>query len=222
MVLMFLTFLVEKQEQALLGLVDGLMERLLAHRFRRESIDTAPFVEAVRQSTQALTTSVEGLVAKQAEVWAEALGEPERRAAAVYQQVQQQLTTALGQALDQTIDAYAKRLAALEQQSLQQATQLLQQLAAVASAVRDTGQQQQEALRQVAEGVASQASVLGKLQQDAANVVHLQAVLHQNLAALANASSFEEAVHSLTAAAHLLTARVSGQAGPRLHQGKAA
>ena len=222
MVLMFLTFLVEKQEQTLLGLVDGLMERLLAHRFRRDSIDTAPFVEAVRQSTQALATSVEGLVAKQAEVWAEALGEPERRAAAVYQQVQQQLTTALGQALDQTIDAYAKRLAALEQQSLQQATQLLQQLGAVASAVRDTGQQQQEALRQVAEGVASQASVLGKLQQDAANVVHLQAVLHQNLAALANASSFEEAVHSLTAAAHLLTARVSGQAGPRLHQGKAA
>jgi hypothetical protein len=222
MVLMFLTFLVEKQEQALLGLIDRLMERQLGHRFQRDSIDSAPFLEAVRQSTQALAASVEGLVVKQAQLWAEALGEPERRAAAAYQQVQQQLTAALGRALDETIDAYAKRLAALEQQSVQQSTHLLQQLAAVAAAVRDTGREQQEALRKVAEGVASQASVLGKLQEDAANVVHLQAVLHQNLAALASASSFEEAVHSLTAAVHLLTARAGGPGGPRLHERHAA
>jgi hypothetical protein len=50
----------------------------------------------------------------------------------------------------------------------------------------------------------------------------LQAVLHQNLAALASASSFEEAVHSLTAAAHLLTARVGGGSTLRISQGKAA
>jgi hypothetical protein len=45
-------------------------------------------------------------------------------------------------------------------------------------------------------------------------------VLHQNLAALASASNFEEAVHSLTAAVHLLTSR-AGAPAPRLH-GKAA
>jgi hypothetical protein len=222
MVLMFLSFLVEKQEQALLELVDGLVERQLGHRFQRQSADAAPFLEVVRQSSEALAVSVEGLVKKQADVWAAALGEPEKRVAAMYRQAQEQLTHALGQALDQTIEAYSQRLAALEQQSVAQVAALLQQLALVAAAVRDTGREQQESLRQVAEGVASQAATLTRLQEDAANVVHLQAVLHQNLAALASASAFEEAVHGLTAAAHLLTARAGGGNSLRISQGKAA
>ena len=44
---------------------------------------------------------------KQAELWAAALGEPEKRAATIYQQVQSQFTKALGQALEQTAEAYA-------------------------------------------------------------------------------------------------------------------
>jgi hypothetical protein len=49
--------------------------------------------------------------------------------------------------------------------------------------------------------------------------------LHQNLAALANASSFDQAVHSLTAAVHLLTSRTAAQSGgpaATLRLGKAA
>lgn len=223
MVLMFLTYLVEKQEQALLGLVDHMIEDQLAHRFQRGSVDSTPFLDVVRASTEALSVSVEGLVRKQAEVWAAALGDPERRAAAAYQQAQQTLAAALGQAMDQTIESYAQRLAGLEQQSLQQTAALMQQLAGVAGAIRETGREQQQSLQAVAQGIGQQANVLGKLQEDSANVVHLQAVLHQNLAALASASSFEEAVHSLTAAVHLLTARSGTPAGPRLSvQGKAA
>jgi hypothetical protein len=222
MVLMFLSFLVEKQEQGLLELVDSLVERQLGHRFKRESAEAAPFLEVVRQSSEALSATVEGLVRKQADVWAAALNEPERRVTTLYKQAQEQLTHALGQALDQTIEAYSQRLAALEQQTLSQTAGLLQQLALVGSAVRDTGREQQESLRKVAEGVSSQAATLTRLQEDAANVVHLQAVLHQNLAALANASAFEEAVHSLTAAVHLLTARVGGGSSLRISQGKAA
>jgi hypothetical protein len=49
--------------------------------------------------------------------------------------------------------------------------------------------------------------------------VHLQAVLHQNLAALAGSGAFEQTLHALTAAVHLLTARAAGtppaQVGPR-------
>jgi len=68
----------------------------------------------------------------------------------------------------------------------------MQQLAGLAVAVRDTGREQQQALVRVAESISGQAAVLGKLQADEANLVHLQAVLHQNLAALASASNFEE------------------------------
>lgn len=225
MVLMFISYLIEKQEQAVLALVDTIIDRQLGHRFSREQADASPFLGIVQQSSQALAASVEGLVARQADVWAKALGAADQRVVGVYQQAQQQLTDALGQALDRTIEAYAQRLAALEQQSLAQSAQLLQQLANLAAAVRDTGREQQESLKQVAQGVSGQAAVLGKLQEDAANVVHLQAVLHQNLAALAGTNAFEDAVHSLTAAVHLLTARVSGgtPTGPRLvTHGKAA
>ncbi len=226
MVLMFLTYLVDKQEQLVLGVVDEVVEEQLTHRFQRDGMDSAPFLAVVQASTRELSASVEGLVRKQAEVWAAALGEPERRAVAAYQQAQQTLAAALGQALDATAESFAQRLAAMEQQSIQQTATLLQQLTGIAEAIRETGRQQQESLQVVAQGIAQQATVLGKLQEDSANVVHLQAVLHQNLAALASASSFEETLHSLTAAVHLLTAR-AGQTtqplGPRLSpQGKAA
>ena len=89
----------------------------------------------------------------------------------------------------------------------------------------DTGREQQASLARVAEGIAGQTAVLGKLQEGESHLVHLQAVLHQNLAAIAGASAFEEAVHSLTAAVHLLTARAAGTpapGSPRFSQGKAA
>jgi hypothetical protein len=209
MACMFLTFLVERRELGLLEWVDGLVDRQLAHRFAAESVTGGPVVEVVQQSTAALTQAVEGLVARQAELWSGVLAEPERRAAETYQRMTEHLVAGLGRAMEQTLKVHEQRLAALEHQSGQATAQMLQQLAGVAMAVRETGQQQQQALARVAESIAGQARVLGKIQEDEANLVHLQAVLHQNLAALASASSFEEAVHSLTAAVHLLTSRAT-------------
>jgi biopolymer transport protein ExbB/TolQ len=209
MVCMFLTFLVERREQALLEEIDGLIDRQLAHRFQDESSSGGPVVQVVQQSSAALTHAVEGLVARQAELWAGMLAEPERRAAETYQRMTEQLIAGLGRAMQATLKMHEERLAVLEQQSVQGTAQLVQQLTGLAVAVRDTGREQQQSLTRVAEGIASQAGVLARIQADEANLVHLQAVLHQNLAALASASSFEEAVHSLTAAVHLLTTRVS-------------
>jgi hypothetical protein len=57
-------------------------------------------------------------------------------------------------------------------------------------------------------------------------LLHLQAGLQQNLAALAGAGAFEQMLHTLTAAIHLLTARAGAlpqtTAPPRLQSGKAA
>jgi hypothetical protein len=210
---MFLTFLVERREQALMEEVDGLVDRQLAHRFQSDTAAGGPVVEVVQQSTAALAQAVEGLVARQAELWAGVLAEPERRAAETYTRLSEHVAAGLRRAMEETLRTHEQRLAALEHQSVQGMTQLAQQLAGLAVAVRDTGREQQQALVRVAEGIAAQAGVLGKIQADEANLVHLQAVLHQNLAALASASSFEEAVHSLTAAVHLLTTRVGANHG---------
>ena len=82
-------------------------------------------------------------------------------------------------------------------------------MSALAAAVRDTGRDQQAALSRVADGVVAQASGLMRLQENEKHLLQLQAVLQQNLNALAGAGAFEQAVHSLSAAIHLLTGRVA-------------
>jgi hypothetical protein len=207
-----LTYLVERLEQGLLQEVDRLVDRHLAHRFQHDAGPSGSAVAVIQESTAALTRSVEGIVTRQAELWAGTLHEPERRAQATYQHMTEGLVAGVQQALERTLTLHEQRLAALEQQSLQGSAQLMQQLAGLAVAVRDTGREQQQSLVKVAEGIAAQAAILARIQEDEKNIVHLQAVLHQNLAALASASSFEEAVHSLTAAVHLLTSRAAAPA----------
>ncbi len=230
MITMFCSFLVERLEQTVLDAVDHHVDRQLAHRFVRSGSLAEPFVQAVQANTQALLAAMDQLVKRQAEVWAGALAEPERRATETYAQQQHHFAGALATGMEVALQAHAQRLAAAEQRSAETTTMLLQQIATLAHAVRDTGREQQTALVRVADSIAGQAAVLGRLQENENNLIHLQAVLHQNLAALASASNFEQAVHSLTAAAHLLTARAAGSAPagqpavhlPRLQTGKAA
>ncbi|MFO0928995.1 MAG: MotA/TolQ/ExbB proton channel family protein [Gemmataceae bacterium] len=222
MLLMFVTFLVERQEQALLELVDRLTEQWLGHRFARDAGNGGGATAVIQHGAQELAAAVEGILVKQAEVWSATLKAPEARAVDLLDRIQEKLTTALGQALDQTIDAYSQRLAALEERAVEQSTRLMTQIADMGAAIQQTGIDQQAALQKVVDRIGQQAELLAQLQKDTGTVANLQATLQSNLAALADANAFEEAVHSLTAAVHLLTARSGGTSGPRLARGQAA
>jgi biopolymer transport protein ExbB/TolQ len=207
MVTMFCSFLVERVEQGILESVDREVERQLAHRFQRIAGDAGPFVEALHQNTRVLLDATGQLVERQADVWGRAFAEYQRRAGEVHGEHQKQAAAALEAALERTLQTHAQRLAALEKQAIEQSTRLLEQLGALASVVRDNGRDQQGALARVGESLAAQVTALGGLQQGERHLLQLQAGLQQNLAALAGAGTFEQAVHSLTAAIHLLTAR---------------
>jgi hypothetical protein len=135
--------------------------------------------------------------------------------------LQERLTAALESALERTLETHSHRLAALEQQAVDGSAQWMERLVGLASAVRETGREQQTALAQVSQAVASLLEALAHLQDDDKHLRRLQETLNQNLAALAGAGTFEQALHSLTAAIHLLTARAapipgnSGRLGPR-------
>ena len=121
-------------------------------------------------------------------------------------------------ALERTLQTHAQRLSALEKQAVEQSSKLLENLAALAAAVRDTGREQQAALTRVGEMMAAQAMTLVQIQAGEQQLVQLQTVMHQNLSALAGAGAFEQAVHNLTAAVHLLTSRsLPLQVGGPLH-----
>src|SRR5262249_6598192 len=171
-------------------------------------------LDAVRQSTQLVLDTTTQLVQRQAELWANTLAEVERRSSASQAQQQQQLAAALELALSSSLEQHTQRLSAAEKQALEQTTALVQQMTALAGTVRDTGREQQAALVRVADSVGDQAAVLGQLQSGAQHLAQLQALLQQNLAALAQAGAFDQAVHSLTAAIHLLMSRAGGTGAP--------
>ena len=223
MITMFLSFLVERDEQGVLDAVDRTIDRCLAHRFQRIGARRRA-VRAGRAAEHAGDDRVDGPAGAEAGRGVGAnggrdgppLGRGPRRAARA---VRRRRGVGAG------TDAGNPRQAPGgpgRQDHASRRPSWCSRWPPLAAAVRDTGREQQAALVRVAEGVAAQAAVLGRLQEGETNLVHLQAVLHQNLAALASASSFEQAVHSLTAAAHLLTARTAAQSGGPAAAGPAA
>jgi hypothetical protein len=209
MITMFCSFLVERVEQGILETVDREVERQLAHRFMRIAGDSGPFVEALRQNTQVLLDATGQLVEKQAEVWAKALAENQRRVTEAATQQQGQLAGALEKALERTLQTHSQRLGSMEKQAVEHSARLFEQLSSLASVVRESGRDQQMALARAGESLAAQVATLGGLQKGEKHLIQLQAGLQQNLATLAGAGTFEQAVHSLTAAIHLLTARAT-------------
>jgi hypothetical protein len=214
MITMFCSFLVERTEQGFLEEVDRYAERELAHRFVRLAADSEPFVAVVKQNSQVLVDATEKLVERQAKVWLKSFTETEQRHAQLQAQSQDTLTSALAAALEKTLDSHARRMKELERQGMEQSSRILEQMTALAAAVRDTSREQQASLKGIADALASQTAALGSLQEQEQHLVHLQSLLQQNLQALAGSGAFEEAVHSLTAAIHLLTARAQGRVPP--------
>ncbi|MFL5241393.1 MAG: MotA/TolQ/ExbB proton channel family protein [Gemmataceae bacterium] len=205
MITMFCTFLVERTEQGTLEAVDRYTEQHLAHRFQRIPADSGPFVEIVRQNAQILVQATETLVRRQAELWAKTVEEADMRRAESDKVQQGILTKGLEAALENTLQHHQKRLMALEKQAEAQGAGMLDKLAGVAQAVHN----QQAAMSRIAESMAMHAETLARLQDSEHHLLQLQETLNRNLNLLAGAGSFEQAVHSLTAAVHLLTARAT-------------
>jgi biopolymer transport protein ExbB/TolQ len=204
MVTMFLSFLVERAEQGILDTVDRLADSQLAHRFERTGTPAG--------DASGMAHVAEQLVQRQAALWARAFEEAERRRAGLEGQHIERLTRALEAALERTQEAHTRRLAALEKQVLDHGAGLIERITAQAAAFTTATRDQQAALTRVADGVSAQAQVLARLQEGEKHLLRLQEAFHQNLTALAGAGTFEQAVHNLTAAIHLLTARSSGVA----------
>jgi biopolymer transport protein ExbB/TolQ len=206
MLTMFLSFVTERVEQAILDYVDHYSDVQLSHRFERTGAvgEGGEFVAVLRQQTDVLVRATERLVQQQASVWAQALTAAQKQWAEAGQRQQEQLAATLEKALDKTLVTHQARLAALEQHVDQQAAVL-----------QSAGLEHQEALARVTDAVAAQTEALANLLGSGQQLVRLQDALHHNLAALQGAGSFEQAVQALTAAIHLLTAKATPSvAGP--------
>ncbi len=75
-------------------------------------------------------------------------------------------------------------------------------------ALHKSAEEQAKSLQLLAHGIQSQAQALIGVQEGEANLIRLQESLNQNLSSLTNTGMFEQAVESLTAAVHLLSAKL--------------
>ncbi len=189
MILMFVNYLVERLEQGTLARVDRIAQAELAHRFERVGPASGEFVLALRHNTGVLVKTMEQLVERQTSLWAATVDQADRHWREGGQRAQQQLAAALETAMQKTLAVHAQCLLEVEKQNADRGRDLL------------------ASMNTLAERLADQLETLSRVQEGEAQLIRLQETLQQNLSALAGAGSFEQAVQSLTAAIHLLTAR---------------
>jgi biopolymer transport protein ExbB/TolQ len=214
MITMFCSFLVERAEQGALDAVDRYIDRELAHRFERTVATGNPLAESTQRHADLLVKATEALVTRQADAWAKAAQEADRKRIESETKVQDRVAAALETALERTIQSHAQRLNSMERQAQERGGALVKQMEGLAVALRD----QQAVVGRVTESLASQAKVIAQLQAGEAQLAELQASLDRNLEALASAGTFDQALQSLTAAIHLLTAR-AGEINPAARLG---
>jgi hypothetical protein len=202
MVLMFVTSLVERAEQAVLERVDAVAEAELGHRFSRAGA-------AADAGSERLLGTAESLVKRQAELWAQSLERVAVLGRDAAKEQHKQLSVSLEQALQTTLAKHTQRLADAETQMSVRQEKMLAAITHVAEILHATSQKQQQGLADLSQRLAQQTAALVQLQHGGGELTRLQEALAQNLNALAGAGAFEEAVQSLTAAIHLLTTRVA-------------
>ena len=177
MVLMFVSFLVERAAQSILLEVETFVGRELGCRFHADDPVIAPYLQAVRSLGETILSATEKLVRNQAGLWATSLAAMNDRHRETDEQASQRMLAILeamkGERLEQTasLQASSERIAAL-----------------------------QTHFAQVAE-------LLARIAGDEQRLVSGQERLAQNLQLLRETQGLDEAVQSLTAAAHLLTIR---------------
>jgi hypothetical protein len=220
MVTMFLSLIAERVEQGVLEGVDRFAEVQLAHRFERGGTDQSETTVALRRNTEVILQTTEKLVRQQAAVWANALGAAQQQWADAAGKQERLLAQTLEKALEKTLTTHQARLATVERQVEEKSSTLVGHMTALAKVLQDMARDHQTGMTKTTEALAAQTTALAKLQDDGKQLVRLQDGLHQNLAALQGAGAFEEAVQSLTAAIHLLTAKsgvgAAGQPNSRL------
>ncbi|MBM4069215.1 MAG: MotA/TolQ/ExbB proton channel family protein [Planctomycetes bacterium] len=222
MILMFLNYLVDRFEQRTLASVDAFVDDRLAHRFERTGPDADGASHAFRQNLQLMVKATEQLVEKQAAIWARSLQSAEKHWNEGAQREGEKLRAVMESAIERTLASHSQRLAEVEKQAVERSRALYEGLTALATVLRDTGREHQAAMAQVAERLAAQGDMLARLHEDDSQLTRLQDTLQRNLAALASAGTFEQAVESLTAAIHLLSARTGGSQAMGPRPGKAA
>lgn len=211
MACMFTSFLVEKSGEQILEKLDQWLDREISHRFIRVGTDQGPVMEILNRHIQELTQNSQSLVKTQVDLWGQAMEKLEQRQNDLAQTSMLVVKTGLEGALSSSLEIHRRSQAQQEEASSNLSRTLAGQMGLAAQAIREAGRDQHTAISTMLEGMSRQTAVLAELQHGEKHLVQLQRVLQENLQHLTQSGEFLEAVHCLTAAAHMLTSKVQGR-----------
>jgi len=201
MFLMFGQFFIDKAEAQLLTDVDSRANDMLTPRFPRDGSEQDPQLNGVRRMADAVISSVERTVERQAELWQQSISVSNERWEAVTSAGREQLEEAFGKALVKAMESHRKHMLAIEDGSAEQNRKHWLQVQHALEACAASNASQQLELRR-------QCDSLLQIVNGAGQVRQLEEALTRNLTSLSSSQHLQETLMNLTGAVNLLNARL--------------
>jgi hypothetical protein len=154
---------------------------------------------------QQVVATAERLVERQTELWQQTFANAQREWAQAMEGAGKRVDLALRDSLGD----FAERMAQVEEESAERVRQRWQQLQSALTEHALLMQAQQREL-------ARQGEIMTSVVQATGDVITLEKSLNDNLQTLAGAKNFEETVMSLSAAIHLMSARLVSSQSPHV------
>ena len=221
-VLMFAQFLTNRMETELLDAVDSRTTEQLVGTFQRDHLADTPQLATMQRMSEQIIRTTETLVHRQVELWSQSLEAVRGDWSAQTQRTSDELKQQIADTLSQAVQQHAALLHELEDDSRNRSHAIHRQLISSLNEQNEVLQLQQQKMTEHGE-------TLLKVVNTSGEVIQLEAALNQNLNALAGSRKFEDLVMSLSAAIHLLSARLGtaevtnlGNSGPATSKGQAA
>lgn len=205
-VLMFVMFAIDRLETQLLAQVDLRISETLTGRFQQVGGGHDPYLNSIGRMCQTVVEATETLVERQTELWRLSFTVAQQQWTQAIEGVGKQVQIALHETLHESLGGFAERMARVEGESSDRVQQRWDQLqSALVDHARLMQAQQRELMRQ--------GEIMTEVVEATGEVITLEKSLNENLKTLAGAKNFEETVMSLSAAIHLMSARLgsSGQ-----------
>jgi biopolymer transport protein ExbB/TolQ len=197
--MMFCLFLCERTERGILHTIDRRVERELLHRFEVMDASMEPYLAALEATNNAQLGAMDAALERQLKIWSEAF-----HVLAAKSEQQHASNTALW---EQALVRLQERFEAHEQARERRLESVLETIVAERELYRSEVRASVEQVSALQVDFARLVEGLTAVVDSKGEVVKLQAILSDNLRLLRETQKIDEALHGLSAAIHLLTAR---------------
>ncbi|HTM55679.1 MAG TPA: MotA/TolQ/ExbB proton channel family protein [Pirellulales bacterium] len=197
--MMFCLFLCERTERGIVHIIDQRVRGELLNRFEVAEASLGPFLAALEAANQTTLRALDETTQRQIDAWADAL---DRLHAEHEQQAKWQ-----AQAWLESLEKLEGRFETNDAEREKRLARLLATMDAQRSEHRGQMQASAEQLAALQADFARMAGELAGVASGERDLVRLQASLAENLKILRETQQIDHALHGLTAAIHLLTAR---------------